>query len=129
MSLNSSKLNARTPTRTFLHLHCTFCTDTAFFGKYVNGCEGHVPSGWSWWGGLQNTYDFYNATIWEMDWEDATFGPPRTRVMTDIHQADFLGELKPAPLRGMSRMHNSHASSTRREFCFLHTGTHFVVVA
>lgn len=66
-------------------------TDTAFFGKYVNGCEGHVPSGWSWWGGLQNTYDFYNATIWEMDWEDPTFGPPRTKVMTDIHQADFLG--------------------------------------
>jgi hypothetical protein len=74
----------------------------------VNGCEGHVPSGWSWWGGLQNTYDFYNATIWEMDWEDPTFGPPRTRVMTDIHQADFLGELKPAPrtARHVTYAHN-----------------------
>ena len=61
-----------------------------FFGKYVNGCEGHVPSGWSYWGGLSNTYDFYNASIWQVDWEAQTqdYTP---RIMTDIHQADFLG--------------------------------------
>ena len=63
---------------------------TAFFGKYVNGCEGSVPSGWSYWGGLIDTYNFYNATVWEMDWEDPAFGPPKERVMTDVHQADFL---------------------------------------
>lgn len=63
---------------------------TAFFGKYVNGCEGVVPAGWSYWGGLKNTYDFYNATVWEKDWEDPDFGPPKQRVMTHIHQADFL---------------------------------------
>ena len=55
---------------------------TAFFGKYVNGMESHVPSGWSYWGALQNTYDFYNATIWQKDWEDPRFGPPRSKLMT-----------------------------------------------
>jgi arylsulfatase A-like enzyme len=65
---------------------------TAFFGKFFNGCEGHVPSGWSYWGGLVNTYDFYNATIWEKDWENPKFGPRKQRVMTDVHQADFLGK-------------------------------------
>eukprot|EP01043_Picozoa_sp_COSAG02_P016884 COSAG02_NODE_753_length_17610_cov_23.119753_8_plen_337_part_00 len=64
---------------------------TAFFGKYVNGMEGHVPSGWSYWGALVNTYDFYNATVWMKDWEDPHFGPPQQRLMTHIHQADFLG--------------------------------------
>jgi arylsulfatase A-like enzyme len=64
---------------------------TAFFGKYVNNCENKVPSGWSYWGGLVTTYDFYNATIWEMDWEEPDFGPPKTRLMTHVHQADFLG--------------------------------------
>ena len=64
---------------------------TAFFGKYVNGMESHVPSGWSYWGALQNTYDFYNATIWQKDWEDPRFGPPRSKLMTHVHQADFLG--------------------------------------
>jgi hypothetical protein len=64
---------------------------TAFFGKYVNGMEGHVPSGWSYWGALLNTYDFYNATVWMKDWEDPSFGPPRKKVMTHVHQADFLG--------------------------------------
>lgn len=85
-------------TAAFLKLHNNtngkWLTDTgyytAFFGKYVNGCEGSVPSGWSYWGGLKDTYNFYNATIWEKDWEDPEFGPPRQKVMTHVHQADFL---------------------------------------
>ena len=62
-----------------------------FLGKYVNGMEGHIPSGWSYWGALKETYDFYNATIWMKDWEDPHFGPPQAKLMTHIHQADFLG--------------------------------------
>lgn len=43
---------------------------TSFHGKYVNSCEGHVPHGWSHWGGFVNTYDFYNASHYDMDWKD-----------------------------------------------------------
>ena len=38
---------------------------TAYIGKYVNGCEPSVPSGWSHWGGFSSsrgTYNYYNAT-------------------------------------------------------------------
>ena len=64
---------------------------TAFHGKYVNSCEAHVPSGWSHWGGFIQTYNFYNASCWAV--EAGVDVPPEStvKVMTGIHQADFLG--------------------------------------
>lgn len=42
---------------------------TSFLGKYVNSCESHAPSGWSHWGGFIQTYDFYNASLFDIDWD------------------------------------------------------------
>eukprot|EP00051_Salpingoeca_urceolata_P029152 m.489072 g.489072 ORF g.489072 m.489072 type:complete len:680 (+) comp26352_c0_seq1:136-2175(+) len=67
---------------------------TGFLGKYVNGCENHVPHGWSHWGGFVQTYNFYNASMFDMEWDpnNPSFEPPvKVNVMTGIHQADFLG--------------------------------------
>ena len=64
--------------------------------RYVNGAEAHVPHGWSHWGGFRNTYDFYNASRYDMDWSDDPAAPePATtvRVMTGEHQAEFLPRL------------------------------------
>ncbi len=67
---------------------------TAMFGKYVNNCEHTVPSAFSHWGGFMNTYDFYNASIWDADFPTAAAQPDvKQRVMTDVHQADFLGKM------------------------------------
>ena len=46
-------------------------------------------------------YDFYNATIWEKDWEDPGFGPPRERIMTDVHQASVLSRPEACLAGGM----------------------------
>ena len=59
---------------------------TAFLGKYVNSCEEQPPSGWNHWGGFINTYCFYNSSSWNV--EDGVIG--ENRVMTGVHQADFL---------------------------------------
>eukprot|EP00040_Diaphanoeca_grandis_P028329 m.163845 g.163845 ORF g.163845 m.163845 type:complete len:665 (-) comp31309_c1_seq1:74-2068(-) len=68
---------------------------TAFLGKYVNNFENTVSHGWSHWGGFVNTYDFYNASVHDMDWADQTSEDPplKINVMTGVHQADFLGNL------------------------------------
>jgi arylsulfatase len=68
---------------------------TAFLGKYVNNLENTVAHGWSHWGGFVSTYDFYNASVHDMDWADPADPDPPTVVthMTGIHQADFLGNL------------------------------------
>ena len=52
---------------------------TAFLGKYVNGMECDVPSGWRHWGGLTcthwngmqlgGTYNYYNASQWQVDFD------------------------------------------------------------
>lgn len=64
---------------------------TAFLGKYVNSCEGHVPSGWSHWGGFVSTYNFFNATMYDMDFDAGKPDPAiEIKAMTGIHQADFL---------------------------------------
>ncbi len=65
---------------------------TAFLGKYVNSVAS-IPSGWSHWGGFIQTYDFYNASGYNMTWADdpaAPPPPPKTVVMTGVHQAEFL---------------------------------------
>ena len=64
---------------------------TAFHGKYVNACEHHLPSGWSHYGGFTHTYNFYNASCWAVEAGDATPPAETIKVMTGIHQADFLG--------------------------------------
>lgn len=67
---------------------------TAFHGKYVNSCQKHVPSGWSHYGAFLQTYDFYNASCyaWEEDTMAGKIEPADTiKVMTGVHQADFLG--------------------------------------
>lgn len=68
---------------------------TSFHGKYVNSCEKQVPHGWSHWGGFINTYDFYNASHYDMDWRDGQSGDPPVTVkyQTGVHQGDFLGNL------------------------------------
>ena len=68
---------------------------TAFLGKYVNNMEATVPHGWSHWGGFKQTYNFYNASIHDMDWASPTSPDPpvKVNVMTGTHQADFLGKL------------------------------------
>jgi hypothetical protein len=68
---------------------------TAFLGKTVNSCESWANSGWSHWGGLINTYDFYNASIHDVDFGEDGVTPTRVgepKVMTGIHQAQFLAE-------------------------------------
>ena len=61
--------------------------DTSFFGKYVNGLEHSPPSGWSWWGGLAQTYTYFDATQWAIPAGGAK-GAPISRK--GVHQADFL---------------------------------------
>eukprot|EP00750_Incisomonas_marina_P015021 INCI18055.2.p1 GENE.INCI18055.2~~INCI18055.2.p1 ORF type:complete len:663 (-),score=83.23 INCI18055.2:250-2106(-) len=64
---------------------------TAFLGKYVNSCEGHVPFGWSHWGGFVSTYNFFNATMYDMDFVNDEPDPPiEIKAMTGMHQAHFL---------------------------------------
>ena len=68
---------------------------TAFLGKTVNSCESWANSGWSHWGGLINTYDFYNASIHDVDFGEDGVTPTRVgepKVMTGVHQAQFLAD-------------------------------------
>lgn len=79
----------------------TWMTDagyhTAFVGKYVNGVEGYVPSGWNFWGAFstsKGTYNYYNATPWNVTFDRTGTVPTSPIVdvaMTGIHQADFVG--------------------------------------
>jgi hypothetical protein len=72
---------------------------TAYLGKYVNGLEDNVPSGWNHWGGFSSgvgTYNYYNASRWNVTFDDAGTAPvtPIAAVVeTGVHQADFLGPL------------------------------------
>ena len=63
---------------------------TAFHGKYVNSVPG-VPSGWSHWGGFIQTYNFYNASMYAYE-EGEPAVPGGVRVMTGVHQTEFLGQ-------------------------------------
>ena len=55
--------------------------------QYVNLLENDPPSGWSWFGGLAQTYTYYDATQWAIP-AGGPRGVPISRKGT--HQADFL---------------------------------------
>jgi len=78
---------------------------TAFLGKYVNGMECDIPSGWNHWGALTctkykgtklgGTYNYYNASQWQIDFdENATHAttPIKYKIHTGVHQSQFLGK-------------------------------------
>ena len=71
---------------------------TAFIGKYVNGCEKQVPSGWNFWGAFstsKGTYNYLNATPWNVTFDRSGTTPTSPVVdvaMTGVHQADFVGQ-------------------------------------
>jgi N-acetylglucosamine-6-sulfatase len=71
---------------------------TAFIGKYVNGLEPTVPSGWNFWGGFSSsagTYNYYNSTPYNVTF-DRTGTTPTSPVewvaMTGTHQSEFVGQ-------------------------------------
>ena len=85
---------------------------TMFLGKYVNGMEEHVPAGWSRWHGFSSgagTYNFYNATMYNVPNTTTALPPFDVKVMTGIHQADFLGTYA---LSGVRRANLSTYKST-----------------
>lgn len=71
---------------------------TSFVGKYVNGLEKFVPSGWNSWQAFSSsagTYNYYNATPWNVTFNDAgtePITPLKWHAMTGIHQSDFVGQ-------------------------------------
>lgn len=98
---------------------------TAFFGKYVNGMENDVPSGWHHWGGLTGgnihgapvggTYNYYNASQWSQDFDASgrvPVGPLGHHIWEGVHQAEFLANQTVAFAR------NAHSSG---QPFFIHT--------
>jgi len=63
---------------------------TAFLGKYINSCEGTPAKGWSHFGAFTQTYDFYNASLYQIDGDPKGGGKDTIKVMTGVHQAEFL---------------------------------------
>lgn len=70
---------------------------TAYFGKYVNGLEKEVPSGWNLYAGfdgIPGTYSYYSARQFNVTF-DATgkhaTSPVESFSREGTHQADFLG--------------------------------------
>jgi N-acetylglucosamine-6-sulfatase len=70
---------------------------TAYHGKYINGMEEDVPSGWRHWGGFSSgvgTYNYFNSTPYNVSGSPS--GEPQrpfiSTPMTGVHQADFLGQ-------------------------------------
>ena len=60
----------------------------------MNSMESHVPAGWSRWHGFSSgagTYNYYNATMYDVPNTTTAQRPFEVRVMTGEHQADFLG--------------------------------------
>jgi hypothetical protein len=82
---------------------------TAFVGKYINGLEGTVPSGWNYWSGFSSsagTYNYYNSTPYNCSFarDGVTPTSPCTwTAMTGVHQADFVGQ------RGVAQMQKAVA--------------------
>lgn len=72
---------------------------TAFIGKYVNGLETEVASGWNYWGSIsshKNLYNFYNASSWDVTFDDKGEYPVsevKDRLWTGIHQADWIPQV------------------------------------
>ena len=70
---------------------------TSYFGKYVNGLETKVPSGWNLYAGfdgIPGTYSYYSARQFNVTF-DAMGEYPTSPVVSvsrnGTHQADFLG--------------------------------------
>eukprot|EP00730_Choanoeca_flexa_P003257 TRINITY_DN11343_c0_g1_i10.p1 TRINITY_DN11343_c0_g1~~TRINITY_DN11343_c0_g1_i10.p1 ORF type:complete len:299 (+),score=51.60 TRINITY_DN11343_c0_g1_i10:956-1852(+) len=104
---NARKASIKAFTKVENHTIGTWMTKagyyTAFLGKYVNGMECHVPSGWRHWGGLTctkyegqplgGTYNYENSSQWHVD-----FAPDGVTQLTDkafeihtgVHQKEFL---------------------------------------
>lgn len=72
---------------------------TAFIGKYVNGLEKEVASGWNHWGSISShkqLYNFYNASSWNVDFDDKGENPVsevKDRLWTGTHQADWIPQV------------------------------------
>jgi len=70
---------------------------TAYFGKYVNGLENEVPSGWNHYlgfDGILGTYNYYNAQQFNVTFDgsgETPTSPIYSQSRSGIHQADFLG--------------------------------------
>lgn len=68
---------------------------TMYLGKYINSMESHVPAGWSRWHGFSSgggTYNYNNASMYDVPNTTTAQRPFPVKVMTGVHQADFLGE-------------------------------------
>ena len=67
-------------------------------GKYINGLEQTVPSGWRFWGGFSSsagTYNYYNSTPWNVSFAPdgvTPTSPVEWIAMTGVHQSDFVGQ-------------------------------------
>lgn len=78
---------------------------TAFIGKYVNGLERDVASGWNYWGSIsnhKNLYNFYNASSWDVTFDDEGKHPVseiKDQLWTGIHQADWIPQLAEAQIK------------------------------
>jgi arylsulfatase A-like enzyme len=77
---------------------------TAFIGKYINGLEAVVPSGWNSWQAFSSsagTYNYFNSTPYNCSFaRDGTTptSPCAWTAMTGVHQSDFVGQ------RGVEQM-------------------------
>lgn len=71
---------------------------TAYSGKYLNGLEVAVPSGWRHWGGFMGalgTYNFRNSTPYNVTFAPdgvTQTSPTHWTAMEGVHQADYLGQ-------------------------------------
>lgn len=76
----------------FRSCHFSFVLNELHYRAFAfipKSCEGQVPSGWDHWGGFINTYDFYNASMYDVERGDDR----GIKVMTGVHQGDFLGNM------------------------------------
>jgi len=70
---------------------------TAYLGKYINGLETEVPSGWNHYmgfDGILGTYNYYNSLQFNVTFDDSGVTPVSPTTSSSrggVHQADFLG--------------------------------------
>ena len=71
---------------------------TGYLGKYINGLESEVPSGWNWYAGLDGipgTYNYYSARQFNVTFDEMGINatsPVLSVSRKGTHQAEFLGE-------------------------------------
>lgn len=102
---------------------------TAFIGKYVNGAEKQVPSGWNFWGAFSSskgTYNYFNSTPYNITFDREGKFPITPVVdvpMTGIHQADFVGawgvdQMKIAAAAGLPFFVHTTATMVHEGTCY-----------